>query len=73
VISNVHLQRDRPMKNPYDTKPGEKPYKLEIVWPNVLVFIYLHSAALYAITLHVEQKLTTYFISECLMVLRNVR
>lgn len=43
-----YLQKDRPNARPYDTKPGEKPYELEIVWRNVLAFIYLHGAALYA-------------------------
>lgn len=45
----LQLKKDRPNSQPYDTKPGEKPYKLEIVWRNVLAFIYLHGSALYAI------------------------
>lgn len=48
--SSKCLQKDRPNANPYDTKPGEKPYKLEIVWRNVLIFIYLHATAAYAFT-----------------------
>lgn len=61
VISNVELhpfslfkplqfrkQRDYPNADPYDTKPGEKPYKLEIVWLNVLIFAYLHFATVCA-------------------------
>lgn len=51
------------MKNPYDTKPGEKPYKMEIVWRNVIAFIYLHGAALYAISLDVQTN-AAYIISE---------
>ncbi|KAG5671192.1 hypothetical protein PVAND_001403 [Polypedilum vanderplanki] len=38
--------RDYPRKNPYDTKPGEKPYVLEIVWRNVFIMLYAHCAAL---------------------------
>lgn len=41
-------QRDYPNADPYDTKPGEKPYKLEIVWGNVLIFVYLHAAVIAA-------------------------
>jgi hypothetical protein len=48
------------------TKPGEKPYKLEIVWRNVAAFIYLHLAALYALSLDIQSTLG-YFISECLI------
>jgi hypothetical protein len=47
---------------PYDTKPGEKPYKLEIAWRNVLGFIYLHGTAIYALTL--TAKASTMFIGE---------
>lgn len=43
-------QKDRPNKKPYERKPGEKPYKLEIVWLNVVAFIYLHFGAVYAFT-----------------------
>lgn len=38
-------KRDYPNTDPYDTKPGEKPYKMEIVWPNVFFFLYLHITA----------------------------
>ncbi|KAG4068278.1 hypothetical protein HA402_007798 [Bradysia odoriphaga] len=41
--------RDYPNADPYDTKPGEKPYKLEIVWQNVLLFAYLHYVCIAAI------------------------
>lgn len=30
---------------------GEDDYKLEIVWRNVLIFLYLHCAAIYGFTL----------------------
>lgn len=46
----VCQQKDRPNKNPYERKPGEKPYKLEIVWRNIIAFLYLHFAAVYAFT-----------------------
>jgi hypothetical protein len=39
-------QRDYPLKNPYATKPGEKPYVMEIVWRNVFAMLYAHFAAL---------------------------
>lgn len=43
-------QKDRPSNDTYGVRPGEKPYKMEIVWRNVILFIYLHCAALYAFT-----------------------
>lgn len=55
-------QRDRPNAFPYDTKPGEKPYKMEIAWRNVFGFIYLHGTALYALTLSALS--STWIISE---------
>lgn len=55
-------QKDRPNACPYDTKPGEKPYELEIVWRNVLAFIYLHGAALYAFKY--SPQLSTFVIGE---------
>ncbi|KAJ6638267.1 Acyl-CoA Delta-9 desaturase [Pseudolycoriella hygida] len=42
--SKKEFVRDYPNANPYDTKAGEKPYKLEIVWRNVFLFLYLHIA-----------------------------
>lgn len=34
---------------------GEDDYKLEIVWRNVLIFLYLHCAAVYGFSLHKSQ------------------
>lgn len=56
------FQKDRPNRLPYDTKPGEKPYKLELVWRNILGFIYLHGAAIYAF--RYPMQLSTFVISE---------
>jgi hypothetical protein len=48
------------------TKPGEKPYKLDIVWRNVVMFIFLHLSALYALTLEIKSP-WAYIISKCLI------
>ncbi|KAG4076816.1 hypothetical protein HA402_009162 [Bradysia odoriphaga] len=40
--------RDYPNSNPYDTKPGEKPYKVEIKWRYVFIFTYFHVASVIA-------------------------
>lgn len=55
-------QIDKPLKNPYETRPGEKPYQLEIVWRNVLLFIMLHGMALAGFC--IPAKSGTYWISE---------
>ncbi|KAG4076140.1 hypothetical protein HA402_011486 [Bradysia odoriphaga] len=47
----LKIPRDYPNASPYDTKPGEKPYKLEILWRYVFLFAYLHIAALIALFL----------------------
>lgn len=49
-------QKDRPNSNPYDTKPGEKPYELELVWRNIIGFIVLHSIAVYALLFVTAQR-----------------
>ena len=61
--NQFNQQKDRPNKQPYDTKPGEKPYELEIVWRNVLAFIYLHAGAVYAFFGPTPQT-PSYFISK---------
>lgn len=43
--SPTKIIRDYPNKYPYEVKPGEKPYKLEIVWRNVVIFLLIHYAA----------------------------
>lgn len=58
----IFVQIDKPLKNPYETKPGDKPYKLEIVWRNVLLFIVLHAMAVYGFM--VPAKTGTYWIGE---------
>lgn len=71
VINYLHQELiDRPNKNPYDTKPGEKPYKLEIVWFNVFAFIYLHAAVVYAFTLPIKTSSFVFgeFEEECFSV-----
>ncbi|XP_037035010.1 acyl-CoA Delta(11) desaturase-like [Bradysia coprophila] len=47
----LKIPRDYPNANPYDTKPGEKPYKLEILWRYVFLFAYLHIACVIALFL----------------------
>jgi stearoyl-CoA desaturase (delta-9 desaturase) len=51
--NNNFSEKDRP------TVFGADDYKLEIVWRNVLIFLYLHCAAIYGFTL---QKTTTSII-----------
>lgn len=41
-----NFKRDYPNKYPHEVKPGEEPYKLEIVWRNVAIFIFIHYTAL---------------------------
>lgn len=62
IISNQNI--DKPWTDPYKTKPGEKPYKLEIAWFNVIVFIYIHLSAFYAVTLDAKSLSAYYIISE---------
>lgn len=51
----------QPLKCPYETRPGEEPYKMEIVWFNVAAFVYLHCAFLFALSLDLNTTYTLYF------------
>lgn len=52
---------DKPGSDPYEIRPGEKPYKLEIVWRNVLLFIILHLMAAYGF--YIKAKAGTWVIA----------
>lgn len=56
-----------PLSNPYETRPGEKPYKREIIWFNVLIFFYLHAATLYTLGIVELNSRWTYWFSELWM------
>lgn len=53
-----------PLSDPYETRPGEKPYIREIIWFNVVVFIYLHIASLYVLGITDLNSRSTYWFSE---------
>lgn len=63
----IQIKLDKPNSDPYFTKPGEKPYKLEIVWRNVLLFIVLHGMAAYGF--YIPAEAGTWWISKLIKIL----
>lgn len=62
----------QPLCDPYETRPGDKPYTRQIIWFNVLIFIYLHTTAFYVLGLTDLQSPFTYWFSESTMCHTNI-